>query len=208
LRMESLPSLKIKNLTLRRVSRIETVEVLKGATADFSSGLNIVYGPAGCGKTTLLESLAGLEKISGGEIIIEGKFFFLTQVPEKEFVYDSCAKEISGSADTDVDYYLKKAGLSTDIKSISPWKLSRGERKRLAVARNLYYYLNDKRGIYLLDDPFTDMDSEGIKVISENIIENGCFKVIMTTNRLYDLKYFEDKEIDFSLYKMSGGVLK
>lgn len=50
-----------------------TVEVLKDINLDIKKGELIVFvGPSGCGKSTLLRMIAGLEKITGGELQIDG----------------------------------------------------------------------------------------------------------------------------------------
>ena len=50
------------------------VKVLHGIEFDIADGEFVVLvGPSGCGKSTLLRMLAGLEDITGGEILIDGK---------------------------------------------------------------------------------------------------------------------------------------
>src|SRR5512147_256993 len=50
------------------------VEVIHGIGFDIADGEFVVLvGPSGCGKSTLLRMLAGLEDITGGEIVIDGK---------------------------------------------------------------------------------------------------------------------------------------
>ena len=51
-----------------------SVKVIHGIDFTISDGEFVVLvGPSGCGKSTLLRMLAGLEEISGGEILIDGK---------------------------------------------------------------------------------------------------------------------------------------
>ena len=51
-----------------------TVEVLKNINLDIKQGELIVFvGPSGCGKSTLLRMIAGLEKITHGELQIDGQ---------------------------------------------------------------------------------------------------------------------------------------
>ena len=48
--------------------------VIHGVNAEISDGeFIVIVGPSGCGKSTLLRMLAGLEEISGGEIVIDGR---------------------------------------------------------------------------------------------------------------------------------------
>jgi multiple sugar transport system ATP-binding protein len=50
------------------------VEVLKGISIDIADGEFVtLVGPSGCGKSTLLRMLAGLEKISSGQMTIDGQ---------------------------------------------------------------------------------------------------------------------------------------
>ena len=49
------------------------VNVLNDINLDIETGELIVFvGPSGCGKSTLLRMIAGLETISGGELLIDG----------------------------------------------------------------------------------------------------------------------------------------
>lgn len=56
------------------------VNVLHGIDLEIAHGEFIVFvGPSGCGKSTLLRMIAGLESITGGEMIIDGRV--VNQVP-------------------------------------------------------------------------------------------------------------------------------
>ena len=60
-----------------------SVEVLKNINLDIKKGELIVFvGPSGCGKSTLLRMIAGLEKITGGELRIDGQV--VNDVPPSE----------------------------------------------------------------------------------------------------------------------------
>src|SRR5215218_10321540 len=49
-------------------------KIIHGISFDIGDGEFVVLvGPSGCGKSTLLRMLAGLEEISGGEIVIDGR---------------------------------------------------------------------------------------------------------------------------------------
>src|SRR6266404_1070696 len=50
------------------------VNIIKGANLDIENGSFVVFvGPSGCGKTTLLRLIAGLEDVTGGQIMIDGQ---------------------------------------------------------------------------------------------------------------------------------------
>ena len=50
------------------------VNIIRGADLDIEDGSFVVFvGPSGCGKTTLLRLIAGLEDVTGGQILIDGQ---------------------------------------------------------------------------------------------------------------------------------------
>ena len=60
-----------------------TTKVLHGVDIDIDDGsFTVLVGPSGCGKSTLLRMIAGLEEISGGEILIGERR--VNDVPPKE----------------------------------------------------------------------------------------------------------------------------
>src|SRR6185436_839311 len=65
------------------VKKYEEVEAVRGIDLDIADHEFVVLvGPSGCGKTTTLRMIAGLEDISGGEILIGGNV--VNDVPPKE----------------------------------------------------------------------------------------------------------------------------
>ena len=52
----------------------DDVQVIKGVNIDIEDGEFVVFvGPSGCGKSTLLRMIAGLEKISNGDVCIDNQ---------------------------------------------------------------------------------------------------------------------------------------
>src|SRR5258707_15574732 len=50
------------------------VNIIKDANLEIEDGAFVVFvGPSGCGKTTLLRLIAGLEDVTGGQILLDGK---------------------------------------------------------------------------------------------------------------------------------------
>jgi multiple sugar transport system ATP-binding protein len=65
-----MPSLSIRNV----VKSYGSVDILKSINIDIAdSEFLVLVGPSGCGKSTLLSMIAGLDSISGGQIIIDGQ---------------------------------------------------------------------------------------------------------------------------------------
>ena len=68
-------------LELRKVvKRFGSAEVIHGVDLNVRDGEFVVFvGPSGCGKSTLLRMIAGLENVTGGEVIIDGEM--VNEVP-------------------------------------------------------------------------------------------------------------------------------
>lgn len=132
-----------------------------------------LLGPTGSGKTVLLEAIAGLIRVSGGSIIINGRD--VTALPAEKrgtcIMYQDCClfphlsveKNITYGLsyhDFDVDESIKHFNLLVDELNIGhilkrkPRALSGGEIKRVALARALI----TRPRILLLDEPFSAID--------------------------------------------------
>src|ERR1700682_3066795 len=90
------------------------VNIIKDANLDIENGSFVVFvGPSGCGKTTLLRLIAGLEDVTGGQILIDGKN--VVDVPPAKrglsIVFQSCALYPHMSVRGNIAFGLKMAGL-------------------------------------------------------------------------------------------------
>ncbi|MFH1416388.1 MAG: ATP-binding cassette domain-containing protein [Elusimicrobiota bacterium] len=199
----------INDISVVRRSYNGDIKVLDGLSIDFKERVNIIFGEPGTGKSTLMDVMSGLEKPETGKMMLDGNMVYLMQVPERQFIYPTCRTEIlgNGSEEGELQYYLEETGLPGDIAEMSPWHLSKGEKKRLSIARIIKQ--NDSEipiDILLLDDPFTDMDRSGKEMIVKKLIENTGFNVIIATANMADIAYLEHKNILFGLYNLSGGA--
>jgi alpha-glucoside transport system ATP-binding protein len=152
-----------------------TVEVLKGINLDIKQGELIVFvGPSGCGKSTLLRMIAGLEKITAGELQIDG--MVVNEVPPSErgiaMVFQSYALYPHMTVYDNMAFALRLAKKSEDeIKSAVqaaadklqlteyldrlPKALSGGQRQRVAIGRSI---VRDPK-VYLFDEPLSNLDA-------------------------------------------------
>ncbi len=151
------------------------VKVLSDINLEIERGELIVFvGPSGCGKSTLLRMIAGLEKISGGELQIDGQV--VNNVPPAQrgiaMVFQSYALYPHMTVRENMSFALKIAGKSKDeisqavnraakILQLEPYldrlpkALSGGQRQRVAIGRSI---VRDPK-VYLFDEPLSNLDA-------------------------------------------------
>ncbi|ADY55310.1 Taurine-transporting ATPase [Syntrophobotulus glycolicus DSM 8271] len=129
-----------------------------------------VIGPSGCGKSTLLKIVAGLEELSGGEILVNDKVvtgpaadrgmvfqnytLFPWKTVEENIAFGLRLKKMEKSAVADIVHkYLTVIGLEKFKKSY-PKELSGGMKQRVAIARALA----NSPEVLLMDEPFGALD--------------------------------------------------
>ena len=136
----------------------------------------ILLGPSGCGKSTTLRMIAGLERLSGGNLYMDGRLVKRCSLREEECVHGIsklCALFPHMTVQSNIVYLLKahkmdpaeiKTRLSEvldmlDLKGLEerrPKDLSGGQRQRVALARAVV-----KRSDYfLLDEPLSNLDAQ------------------------------------------------
>ena len=141
-----------------------------------------IIGATGSGKSTLITHMNGLNKPTSGKIIIDGRdlwaepekirdFRFLTglvfQYPEYQLFEETCYKDIAfgpknmGLDEAEVDKRVHEAaefvGLDEALLERSPFELSGGQKRRVAVAGVMAM----KPRILVLDEPAAGLDPEG-----------------------------------------------
>ena len=161
--------LQLKNIVKDYVSGDETVHALKGVSLTFRENEFVsILGQSGCGKTTLLRILIGLETQTSGTILMDGEDISHLKPDERGMgiIFQNYALFPNMTVLENVEYALKlheqtkkdsrKIALSTleaigmhDQINKRPNQLSGGQQQRVAIARTLA--LNPK--IVLLDEP-------------------------------------------------------
>ena len=154
--------------------------VLRGVDFSVETGeIAAVMGPTGSGKSTLLRLMAGLEKPAAGRILVDGedigkvkdlrkKVGIVFQHPARQIFCTTVAKEVAyapGQLRMDrreerVRLALEQMGFTYDeVKDRSPFSLSDGEKRRVALAGVLV----TEPEILLLDEPLAGLDGAGRK---------------------------------------------
>lgn len=149
------------------------LEVLGGVTFSVEKGEFVcLVGESGCGKTTLLKIIAGIEKVDSGEIEFEGgRIGFVFQddrlLPWKS-VYDNVlfAVRAAGGKEEAIRRALDLVGLS-GFERYYPWQLSGGMRQRVGIARALAI----QPDLLLMDEPFANLDAQTREKMQEDLLE-------------------------------------
>jgi len=103
-------------LSLQKVTKaFGTMQVLHGISLDVANGEFIaLVGPSGCGKSTLLRMIAGLERVSGGDILLDGRI--INEVAPKDrdvaMVFQSYALYPHMTVRENMGFALRMAGVA------------------------------------------------------------------------------------------------
>ena len=193
--------LELKNITKDYVSGDSTVQALKGISIEFrKSEFVSILGQSGCGKTTLLNIIGGLDRYTSGDLVINGKstkkfkdkdwdayrnysvgFVFQNYnlIPHQTVLSNvELALTISGVTREERKERAIKAleavGLKEQIHK-KPNQLSGGQMQRVAIARALV----NNPDIILADEPTGALDTKTSVQIMEILKEISKDKLIV-----------------------------
>ncbi|GGH51101.1 sn-glycerol-3-phosphate import ATP-binding protein UgpC [Comamonas phosphati] len=169
-------SISLKNIVKRYGSGKSAVPVIHGVNAEIKDGEFIVLvGPSGCGKSTLLRMIAGLEEITGGQLLIGDKVVNDLEPAKRNIamVFQNYALYPHMSNYENMAYGLKLAKVPGDeikrrvdkaakILELShllerkPRQLSGGQRQRVAMGRAIVR----QPQVFLFDEPLSNLDAK------------------------------------------------
>ncbi|MBQ9785231.1 MAG: ABC transporter ATP-binding protein [Clostridia bacterium] len=157
-----------------------------------------VMGTSGCGKTTLLRLIAGLEKPTRESVIrsTHQKIAYVFQEP-RLFPWMTVRNNLRAvlgkdpESDAKIDDVLQKVGLS-DAAEQYPDELSGGMKSRVSLARALLVDAD----LFLLDEPFAALDEELREslgaLLREHIKARGA-SAVLVTHQASDAKAIADR---------------
>jgi NitT/TauT family transport system ATP-binding protein len=205
------PLVSLTNVQKTYFTRQSPVQAVASASVDVARGEFVsLLGPSGCGKSTLLMLIAGLERPTGGSILLGGSeiseprrdigiiFQDATLLPWKSALenvlfpvrilklpiepYRGRAKEL-----------LAMVGLS-DFENKKPSQLSGGMRQRVAICRALIH----DPDILLMDEPFSALDAitrDQMNLALSEILETYKKTVIFVTHSIREAAFLSDRVV-------------
>ena len=181
-------------LECKELSKSFEKELFAGFNLELKPGEIIaITGHSGCGKTTLLRAICGLETLDTGTINLDN--IDITNVPAEErgigLIFQSPVlfphlsvqgNLLLGDENGDVSTALEEVGLS-GFEKRRVESLSGGEGQRVSLARALLA----KPKVLLLDEPFSSLDED----LSEKLVQdvrsilkkNDCPAILVTHNK-------------------------
>lgn len=212
-------------ISLRGVTKVfgqgdTQIQILKGVNLDVREGeFLVILGESGCGKSTMLNIIGGMDKLTGGSFLFDGVdysnadektltmyrrhsvgFIFqaynlmptLTAKENLEFIGELCEDPM------DAEDALERVGL-LGRKDNYPSQMSGGQQQRVSIARAL---MKNPR-LILADEPTAALDYEtSIEVLTvlEDVIKAGTTMLMVTHNE-------EIAKMANRVIRMKGGVV-
>ena len=186
-----------------------------------------VMGSTGSGKSTLISHFNGLNKPTSGTIYVDGRnmwaqgenlrdFRFLVglvmQYPEYQLFEETCARDIAygpknmGLDDEEVARRVKEAaqfvGLSDELLEKSPFELSGGQKRRVAIAVVMAMHPR----VLVLDEPAAGLDPEGRDTILSQIQEYHKatgITVVLVSHSMEDIARYANRVLVLSRAKIA-----
>lgn len=149
-----------------------------------------LLGPSGCGKTTVLRIVAGLERATGGEVLVRGRKVS-SAGPDRGVVFQEFALFPWLTVRRNIEFGLEIKGVPPDqrlalsskyielvglqgFENAHPKELSGGMKQRVGIARAL---ANDPQ-VLLMDEPFGSLDAQ-----TRNLMQRELLRIWTATRK-------------------------
>jgi len=169
-------SITLRNIVKRYGIGPKANQVIHGVNADIHDReFVVIVGPSGCGKSTLLRMVAGLEEVTGGEILIGERVVNDLEPAQRDIamVFQNYALYPHMSVFDNMAYGLKIAKVPKDeiktrvdkaakilelghLLERKPRELSGGQRQRVAMGRAIVR----QPQVFLFDEPLSNLDAK------------------------------------------------
>lgn len=173
----------------------------------------VLFGPGQCGKTTIINLISGLEEVSSGKVVVNGRMV-TAPGPERGVVFQGTAIFPWLTTMQNVEYGLKMAGVSKQerqeraqhyinlvglqgFEESYPSQLSGGMKQRVGIARA--YCIEPK--VMLMDEPFGALDAQTRYLMQEElqrVWQTERRTVVFVTNNVEEAIYLADRIIVLS----------
>jgi len=211
--MKNMKKVKVQAIDVNKTFGSGNEKVV--AISDFNlkveeNEFTVLVGPSGCGKSTFLYMVAGFEKPTSGEILLDGKPI-TKPGPDRGFVFQEFVLYPWRTVLSNVKFGLEIASFPKEavrertmhliemvgldgFENAYPHTLSGGMKQRVGIARALAY----DPEVLLMDEPFGALDAQTRKVMQRELIriwEEMKKTVIFVTHSVIEATYLADKII-------------
>lgn len=170
--------------------------------------LLVLFGPGQCGKSTMINCMAGLESVTGGTVKVDGKLV-TKPGPDRGVVYQRMAlfpwltvmgnveygPKVRGIPKKErrelAQHYIDLVGL-TGFEDRFPNQLSGGMQQRVGIARA---YCNEPKVLFM-DEPFGHLDAQTRYLMQEDLMkiwEKEKRTIVFVTNNIEEAIYLADR---------------
>ena len=172
-----------------------------------SNGLIFITGKSGCGKTTLLNIISGIDTPTNGEVKTTYRQKDYSAIIFQDFalidylsVYDNLmlVAKMNNKGSFEVLEITKKYGIDNILNHL-PNEISGGQKQRVSIARAIIL----DRPVLICDEPTGNLDSENTKIVCDILKNESKNRLVIVVS--HDLEEF--RSISDRIIKISDGII-